>query len=192
VTPATFLITAMLVILYDRVILKHTISLNKILNSWQLFAVIGMFIAMFIMYIFGPGVSSYTHGYNSSYVSIESLITTPLSSGTALIGNMAHNFQSIAPALLMMILVVLVEYVIARKKLFPKQQESIDGVKFSVIALIFFIVHILAVSQINVSGLTRILLPAYICVVILLSTDYSYSETSRKRLSYLFRCRSYS
>ena len=166
VTPATFLITASLVIFYDRVVLKHTIGLNKVLNSWQIFAVVGMLIAMFIMYVFGPGVSSYTHGYNSSYVSIGSLVATPLTSGIALIGNMAHNFQSIAPALLMMMLVVLVEYVIARKKLIPKQQELIDGVRFSAIALIFFVVHVLAVSQIDIAGLTRILLPAYICVVV--------------------------
>lgn len=166
VTPATFLITAGLVILYDRTVLKRTISFNKIFHSWQIFAVTGMFVAMFIMYVLGPGFSSYTHGYNSSYVSIRSIITTPITSGTALVGNMVHNFQLVASALLMMLLVMLVEYVIARKKLISK--EPVPGIRFSAIALLFFIIHTLAVSQIDVpsSKMTRILLPAWICVLV--------------------------
>lgn len=168
VTPAAFLITAGLVIFYDRLVRKRTINFNKILQSWQIFAVTGMVVAMFVMYVMGPGVSSYTHGYNGSYVSIESLITAFLANGPALIGNMVHNFQSVTSALLMMLLVVLVEYVIARKKLITKQQEPIAGIRFSVIALLFFIINILDVSQIDVpsSKMTRILLPAYICVIV--------------------------
>lgn len=168
VTPVAFLTTAGLVVLYDRAVLKRAISFKKILQSWQIFAVIGMLAAMFVMYVIGPGFSSYTHGYNSSYVSIKSLITAPLVNGPALIGNMVHNFQSVASALLMMLLVVLIEYVIARKKLIPKQQEPIAGIRFSAIALLFFIINILAVSQIDVpsSKMTRILLPAYICVIV--------------------------
>lgn len=168
VTPATFIITAGLVNSYDRLAQRRTFNFNKILHSWQIFAVAGMLVAMFVVYVIGPGFSSYTHGYNSSYVSIKSLITTPLASGAALVGNMAHNFQLAASALLTMLLVVLVEYVIARKKLIPKHKEPIAGIGFSAIALLFFIVHILAVSQIDVpaSKMTRILLPAYICVIV--------------------------
>lgn len=168
VTPATFIITAGLVTSYDRLARRRTFNFNKILHSWQIFAVAGMLVAMFVVYVIGPGFSSYTHGYNSSYVSIKSLITTPLASGAALVGNMAHNFQLAASALLTMLLVVLVEYVIARKKLIPKHKEPIAGIGFSAIALLFFIVHILAVSQIDVpaSKMTRILLPAYICVIV--------------------------
>ncbi|HMS24051.1 MAG TPA: DUF6056 family protein [Candidatus Saccharibacteria bacterium] len=168
VTPATFIITAGLVNSYDRLAQRRTFNFNKILHSWQIFAVAGMLVAMFVVYVIGPGFSSYTHGYNSSYVSIKSLISTPLATGAALVGNMAHNFQLAASALLMMLLVVLVEYVIARKKLIPKHKEPIAGIGFSAIALLFFIVHILAVSQIDVpaSKMTRILLPAYICVIV--------------------------
>lgn len=166
VTPVTFLITAVLVILYDKLVLKRTLNLSLVLRSWQIFAFAGMLIALIVMYILGPGLSSYTQNYNNSYVSIESLISSPLTNGLALIGNMANNFQSLAPAFLMLLLIVLVEYVIYRKNLIPKQREQVAGIRFSVIALVFFVVHILAVSQINVTGVERILLPAYLCVVV--------------------------
>lgn len=168
VTPVTFLVTAALVIIYDRVVLKQRIRFKKALGSWQLFAVIGMLVASFIMYVLGPGLSSYTHGYNGSYVSIKDLIITPTTSGVALIGNMVHNFQSVMPELILMTLVVLFEYVIYRKKLIRKLRESVAGIRFSVVCLVFFFIHVLAVSQINVSGtgMSRILLPAYICAVV--------------------------
>ena len=166
VTPVVFLMTTGLVVLYNRIALKRTIDFDKILRSWQIFAVAGILLAMLVMYVFGPGVSSYTHGYNSSYVSIANLIASPAASGVALLGNMAHNFRSVSPAILMMIFAALVEYIIARKKLIPKRRESVDGVKFSVVALLFFILHVFAVSQIDITGMTRILIPAYICVVV--------------------------
>jgi Family of unknown function (DUF6056) len=168
VTPAAFLITAALVIFYDRIVKRNSISLKKILNSWHIFALAGMLVAMYIMYVIGPGFSSYTHGYNGSYISINSLFVTPLASGIALIGNMAHNFQLVTAPLLIMGLVLLMEFVIARKKLIPKLKGSITGIRFSAIALLFFITNILAVSQIDVSAskTDRILLPAYMFVII--------------------------
>ena len=168
VTPMAFVATATLVVVYDRLVLKQRINIRKMLNSWQFFAVVGMLVALVIMYILGPGFSSYTHGYNNSYVSIKDLITYPATSWVALVSNIVHNFQSVVPELIIMTLVVLFEYVIYKKRLIHEYRKSKAGVRFSVICLIFFLIHVLAVSQINIpeTGMSRILLPAYICAVV--------------------------
>jgi hypothetical protein len=58
--------------------------------------------------------------------------------------------------------------VIYRKKLIVKRDEPVASVRFSVVCFVFFVVNILAVSQIDVSGtgMSRILPPAYICAVV--------------------------
>lgn len=169
VTPAAFLLTAILVIAYDRLVLKKQIHFSRALFcSWQFFAIVGVLMAFVLMYVIGPGVSSYTHGYVGTYVSIADLITAPAKSGVALIGNMVHNIQSVTPELMLMALVVLFEFVIYRKKLIVKRDEPAAGVRFSAVCFVFFVTNILAVSQIDVfgTGMSRILLPAYISAVV--------------------------
>ncbi len=166
VTPVTFLITAGLVVLYERFIKERKTQLKDIFTSWQFFALIGIFLALVVMYVMGSGVSSYTHGYDSGYVSISDLIVHPGSKGVVVLGNIVHNFQSVVPMILLMSFATLFEYVIYRKTLMPRRQELVPGVKFSLICLVFFSIHILAVSQVDISTMTRILLPAYICAVV--------------------------
>lgn len=166
VTPAAFLITASLMVAYERVVLKRGFHLSGVLRSWQFFGVAGMTIAFYIMYLLGPGFSSYTHGYNPSFVSLSALLATPGNSVVGLISNTVHNVQSVMPEFIVMGLVVLFEYLIYKKKLTPKGQNSLGGLRFSIACFIFFSVHTLAVSQINISGMTRLLLPAYICTII--------------------------
>ena len=168
VTPAAFLITAIFVGGYTILFAKRKIKINlrQVINSWQTFAIIGLLVSVFIMYLVGPGVSSYTQGYNGSYVAIGDLLRSPGENGVAIIGNIVHNLQSVAPIIIILGLVVLMEYVIHKKKLMRAQEHRIAGLKFSVLCLVFFVVHVLAVSQIDVSTTTRILLPAYVCAVI--------------------------
>ena len=166
VLPATFLITAFLVISYNRIHSKSIKKINLAANLWQIFALLGMAGGMFVMYVLGPGYSSYTHGYNSSYVSIQSLIYSPIPSGLALISNAIHNFELVTPVLIIMSLITLFEYLIYKKKLLPKSKETIPGVKFSIVLLVFYFIHILAVSQVNVGGMTRLLLPAYLVALV--------------------------
>ena len=169
VTPVAFLVTAILVIAYDRLVLKKQIHFGKALfYSWQFFAMVGVLVALILMYGIGPGFSSYTHGYIGTYVPIADLITSPAKSGVALISNMVHNVQSVTPELMLMALVVLFEFVIYRKRLIVKRDAPMAGVRFSAVCLVFFVANILTVSQIDVfgTGMSRILLPAYMCAVV--------------------------
>ncbi len=168
VTPVVFVITALLVGGYTVFFAKRKTKLNlrHILSSWQVFAILGLFVSSSFMYLVGPGVSSYTQGYNGSYVALSELLRSPAENGVAIIGNMVHNFQSVAAIIIILSLVTLVEYVIQKKKLIHAQAHGVTGLKFSAVCLVFFIVHVLAVSQIDVSTTTRILLPAFVCAVI--------------------------
>jgi len=166
VTPATFLATAFVVVLYDFTIKKRRIFIQGVFKSWKLFALVGVSIGMFVMYKLGPGVSSYTNGYNSSYVSLVNLVNTPIASGKAIMSNMIHNFQLFLPMMIVLSLILLFEFVIYKKHLLSKTQELKTGVRFSAICLLFVFIHVAAVSQINIEGMTRVLLPAFVVVVV--------------------------
>lgn len=169
VTPVVFITTFIVVLLYRRLRLHEKVRITtlELVRSWQLFAFIGVGIALVVMYGLGPGLSSYTHGYNGTYVSLSELMNHP-SSISALFGNITHNVELVLPEVMLLGLTLLFEYVLSKKAFIGKHKETSPGVVFSAVCLLFFVIHILAVSQINISAtdMYRILLPAYECAII--------------------------
>lgn len=162
VTPIAMLVTLAIVAGYQYIKIRKKPDISQLARSWQLFAVLGVAVSSVVMYLIGPGVSSYTQGYNSSYVAIGDLLRVPAEAGVALLGNMVGNVQLVMPILLILGFAVLVEYVLYKKRLTRKT----IGLTLSAACFIFFLLHTLAVSQVDVSTTMRILLPAYVFAVI--------------------------
>ena len=162
VTPIALLVTLAIIAGYQCIKTKKRLDLGQLARSWQLFAVLGVAVSSVLVYLIGPGVSSYTQGYNSSYVAMGDLLRIPAEAGVALLGNMVGNVQLVMPILLILGFAVLVEYVMYKKRLI----RNMTGLTFSTACFIFFLLHTLAVSQVDVSTTMRILLPAYVFAVI--------------------------
>lgn len=190
VTPIVFLATLVVyIVCHDNFAKDQKIIKTRFWESSLFFAIIGIFIAIVLMYGFGPGVGSYTTGYNSSYVSISSLLQTPAIGFTNLISNLVHNFKDVAAIVIIMYLSLLVELIISKKRLMKNSNISSFGVKFSAICLVFFVIHVLIVSQINTTGMTRILIPAYIAtivsIVLTISRMIEILSISRRMIFYI-------
>ena len=162
VTPIALIATLALIAGYYYVTAKKKPQLKQFLWSWQMFALAGVALSFGVMYLIGPGVSSYTQGYNGSFVALGDVLRAPGEAGVALLSNMVGNIQLVMPILLILLFATLVEYVLYKKRLV----RNAKGVLFSAAILIFFVLHTLAVSQVDVSTTMRILLPAYVFAVI--------------------------
>ena len=162
VTPIALISTIAIAVSYYYIRTNKKLQINQLLWSWQSFTLVGVVLSFLLMYAIGPGVSSYTQGYNGSYVALSDILTSPSEAGVALIGNMVGNIQFVMPILLLLGFVTLVEYVLYKKHLV----RSSTGLIFTVAIALFFLLHTLAVSQVDVSTTARILLPAYVFAVI--------------------------
>lgn len=162
VTPIALIATLAIITGFQYIKAKKKPQFKQFLWSWQLFALVGAVFSFAIMYLVGPGVSSYTQGYNGSYVALGDVLRLPGEAGIALIGNMVSNIRLVMPIFLMLGFAVLVEFALYKKRLI----RTTTGLKFTGAIALFFLLHTLAVSQVDVSTTMRILLPAYVFAVI--------------------------
>lgn len=159
VTPVVFLATVILLALFYRFIIKKPWQIRKFFHSFAFFGIIGILISFFVVYIVGTGFSVYTNmDYAGDYISLSMLLDNPVRNSIRILQHIFVNFQSSIIIVVLPLFACLMEYILFKKKILSRNLKSL---RFVAICLLFVILHILACSQIVVSSLIRLLMPAY-------------------------------
>lgn len=169
VTPLAFLLTAVVVFAIDKLRPKKLSRAFALSTSWKLFGILGAVIGLFVMYVFGPGVSGYAisdYATKYGYVAFSQIFTSPISSALAIVGHMISNYGRVLAPLLLIIVGSLTLYtVLKRKNILQNIKVSSSEWRFLSAGIIFIAIHILILSQIE--SPLRIMLPAYVVGVII-------------------------
>lgn len=160
VTPAAFLIVIFIAGLY--LLFRKKLKPLSLLKLWELWAVIGILCACYVMYVVGRGYSAYTTGGYAEYtfyISIRDALRNP----GLLISHILHNLYVILPCILVLTSALIFEIAAYKKELF--NTGSRRPVWFSAICLLFVLAHCIAMSQIHMDTIIRLFMPAYLVTV---------------------------
>ena len=127
-------------------------------SSWELTAVAGVLAACFVMYVLGSGVSHYTSAdYQVDYISFSDALRSPV----WVLRHILSNFRAMTPCLVPMVISLIFEIYLYRKN-----RSTSGGVSFSAACLMFVTLHTLAVTQVLVREILRLMIPAYFAAIV--------------------------
>ena len=169
VTPITFLVSFAICFLTWLVYMICTgkkVNPKKLLVSWETFAITGVLAACALMYGMGRGFSSYINdGYINAtdYISFESIFFSPGTFIPKTLNHVFENFREMLPCILLMLFALLAEVVMYRIK--HRKGSDLHGIVFVACCTLFVIMNVLAMSQVNILSLIRLVMPAYFVTV---------------------------
>jgi hypothetical protein len=168
-TPIVFLLAIIVNSLFNKLYYKKATNIMGFVKSWKFFGITGTLIGLSVMYILGPGLSGYITSSNAiqyDYISISQIIDSPAVSIVSLMKHLFVNFGLILIPLGFMALMIWATYYLLRKnKPLKVYRFTNSEYRFLIIGTFFIIIHVLIVSQVGFP--IRIMLPAYICGVIM-------------------------
>ncbi len=165
VTPVAFLIcftVCMIIRLIYIICKKENIRFKKIILSWEAFAVIGVILSCLLMYCQGKGYSAYINEEYikmTDYISFENIFSNPAEFIPKTINHIYENFYAMLPCLVLLFIALLLE--IAAYKTDVESDNNRCGITFLSICTLFVVIHVLAVSQIELVSIIRLVMPAY-------------------------------
>ena len=144
---------------------RQKIQLKKFLLSWRGASVLGVILALFCIYVIGPGLADYDANpiYQAvgDYLPLNEIFTNLGDSIKRIFLHNVFNFgRFLAPFLVISIPIGIYILILKKKKLFVLPKFSRHEKKFFFAAFIFIFIHILALSQIYY--FTRMVLPIYL------------------------------
>lgn len=186
VTAVAFLLTAFVYMLYVHCT-KQKISIKKLLLSWRGASLLGIILALFCIYVLGPGLADYdtnpVYQAVGDYVPLRALFSDFGGSLIKIIRHIGFNFgRFIAPFLVLSAPIFVYALILKskRKLHFPKFTRAEKNL---LVAGVFFVVlHLLALSQIYY--FTRMVLPVYfvgLAVFFYYVTHFLSINTNKKK-----------
>ena len=164
VTGIAFLLCLPIYLIFLKVT-RQKIAIKKFVFSWRGASILGILIALFCIYVIGPGLADYdtnpAYLAVSDYLPFRDVFTNLGDSIVHIIKHMAFNFgRFLVPFIILTIPVViyLTSLKIKNQLVLPKFSRREKNFFFATIS--FIIVHILALSQIYYY--TRMVLPVYL------------------------------
>ena len=177
VTPIVILIIFSVTFLLNFFTKRPTFNIKKILLNWKVYSLIGILIAIFVMYGLGPGIAShYANDPLLNYVAFSDLLKEPLQSFIALIQNFFNNTLELLPYILLFSISAILSLKVMKNRA-PKNTS-----RYLLYAGFFCIIHLLVLSQISFESLLRITLPIY--VVVVLVTLFALNGSLQKKDSF--------
>lgn len=163
VTATAFLLCIPVFYLYMR-LTKQKIAFKNILFSWRGASILGILIALFVIYVLGPGLADYDTNpiYRTvcDYLPLNVVFTNFDDSIKRIFLHNAFNFgRFLAPLLVLSLPPALYLFVKKFKHQLTKPKFSRQEKNYLIFTLLFIVIHILALSQIYY--FTRMVLPIY-------------------------------
>lgn len=164
VTAVAFLLTLPIFAIIQK-ITRQKITLKKFLLSWRGASLLGILLALFCIYIIGPGLADYdvnpVYRAVSDYLPLNEIFTNLGDSIKRIFLHNAFNFgRFLAPFVVISVPTIIYALILKKKKLFSLPKFSQKEKNFFFFTLSFIIVHIIALSQIYYY--TRMVLPIYL------------------------------
>ena len=170
VTPVVFLITFIICFASWLIISaynKNSINFKELVISWEAFAVLGIILACVIMYGFGNGFSVYiSEEYINAtdYISLENIFSNPDIYIPKILNHIYENFCEIFPCIILLLTALIAEATVYKTEKHDNSDIT-SGFKFICYCTVFVIIHTLAMSQVNITSLIRLVMPAYFVTV---------------------------
>lgn len=169
VTAVAFLVCLPFYLIYLR-LTKQKIFIKRFLFSWRGASVLGVLIALFCIYVIGPGLGDYDTNpiYRAvcDYLPLGEIFTNFGDSIKQILFHNVFNFgRFLAPFVVISIPVVVYSFILRHKDKFTFPKFTRPEKNFIFSALCFIILHILALSQIKY--FTRMVLPVHLIAITL-------------------------
>lgn len=169
VTAVAFLICLPVYLIYLH-LTKQKVFIKRFLLSWRSASVLGVIVALFCIYVIGPGLADYDTNaiYRAvcDYLPLNEIFINLGDSIKRIIFHNLFNFgRFLAPFVVISIPVAVYGFILRRKNKyhFPKFSRKEKNYIFA--TLCFIILHILALSQIKY--FTRMVLPVHLAAIAL-------------------------
>lgn len=164
VTAVAFLICLPLYCLYLR-LTKQKIFIRRFLLSWRGASIIGIVLALFCIYIIGPGLADYDTNaiYRAvcDYLPLNEIFTNLGGSIRRIFLHNLFNFgRFLAPFIVISIPTAIYLFASRKTKKLNLPSFSVREKNFIFAAILFIVLHLLALSQIYY--FTRMVLPVYL------------------------------
>ena len=165
VTPIVFLISfgiCLIIWFANMIYSKRKIDLIKLFTSWEFFAVLGVVFACVLMYVAGSGYSVYIsdeYMNATDYVSFGDIFSNPTKYIPKTLNHIYENIREMFPCIILMVIALLSEMVIHQKN--KQNNDSCSGVYLAAGGTVFVVMHVFAMSQVNILSLIRLAMPAY-------------------------------
>lgn len=164
VTGVAFLLCLPFYLIFLK-ITRQKIALKKFIFSWRGASILGILIALFCIYVVGPGLADYdtnpVYLAVSDYLPLRDIFTNLSDSIARIVKHIAFNFgRFLVPFIVLTIPVAiyLITLKIKHRLIFPKFSRVEKN--FFFFAITFITIHVLALSQIYYY--TRMVLPIYL------------------------------
>ncbi len=168
VTPVAFLATLLFLLIW---LFVSGHKPQKIFRSWIFAAVLGILAACVLMYVFGAGISHYAdadgdYSVMTDYITFGEALTAPI----WVLRHIVLNFGAMRPYLIPMLITFTFEIMAYKLGLFGEENPRM--IHFSAVCLLFVTMHILVETQIVITSLVRLTMPAYLVAVISVSASF--------------------
>lgn len=165
VTPVVFLISfgiCLVIWIAKTICSKRKIDFIKLFTSWEFFAVLGVVFACILMYVAGSGFSVYIsdeYMNATDYISFGNIFSNPITYIPKTLNHIYENFCEMFPCIILMVIALLSETVIYKKN--KQNNDSSSGIYLAAEGTVFVVMHVFAMSQVNILSLIRLVMPAY-------------------------------